>query len=125
MKVQRKTAVGMDSLMIRYVKAMGISASHNTHRIYLAWEEASGAAANTIKRYFKDGTLTITLNSSVVRSVLLLQTDLLIFIEQPAASASMQSKPALCLVFIYFSSGFPSPTINFINLPFNFNYNTN
>ncbi len=78
MKVQRKTAVGMDSLMIRYVKAMGISASHNTHRIYLAWEEASGAAANTIKRYFKDGTLTITLNSSVVRSVLLLQTDLLI-----------------------------------------------
>ncbi|MBR6457269.1 MAG: DUF721 domain-containing protein [Bacteroidales bacterium] len=78
MKVQRKTAEGMDSVMIRYVKAMGISASHNSHRIFLAWDEASGAARNTIKRFFRDGTLTITLNSSVVRSVLLMQSDLLI-----------------------------------------------
>ena len=78
MKVQRKTAEGMDSVMIRYVKAMGISAAHNSHRIYLAWDEASGAAANTIKRFFRDGVLTITLNSSVVRSVLLMQSDLLI-----------------------------------------------
>ena len=78
MRVQRKTAEGMESLMIRYVKAMGISAAHNSHRIFLAWDEASGAAANTIKRFFRDGTLTITLNSSVVRSVLYMQTDLLI-----------------------------------------------
>lgn len=78
MKVQRKTAEGMDSVMIRYVKAMGISAAHNSHRIYLAWDEASGAAANTIKRFFRDGVLTITLNSSVVRSVLYMQSDLLI-----------------------------------------------
>ena len=78
MKVQRKTAEGMDSLMIRYVKAMGISAAHNSHRIFLAWDEASGAADNTIRRYFKDGVLTITLNSSVVRSVLYMQSDLLI-----------------------------------------------
>ena len=78
MRVERKTAEGMDSVMLRYVKAMGISASHNSHRIFLAWDEASGAAANTIRRFFKDGTLTITLNSSVVRSVLLLQSDLLV-----------------------------------------------
>ena len=78
MRVQRKTAEGMESLMIRYVKAMGISAAHNSHRIFLAWDEASGAAANTIKRFFREGTLTITLNSSVVRSVLYMQTDLLI-----------------------------------------------
>lgn len=78
MRVERKTAVGMDNLMIRYVKAMGISAAHNSHRISLAWDQASGAADNTLRRYFKDGTLTITLNSSVVRSVLSLQKDLLI-----------------------------------------------
>lgn len=78
MRVERKTAEGMDSVMLRYVKAMGISASHNSHRIFLAWDEASGAAANTIRRFFKDGALTITLNSSVVRSVLLLQSDLLV-----------------------------------------------
>ena len=78
MRVERKTAEGMDSVMIRYVKAMGISASHNSHRIFLAWDAVSGVSENTIKRYFKDGTLTITLNSSVVRSVLQLQLDLLI-----------------------------------------------
>ena len=78
MRVERKTAEGMESVMLRYIKAMGISASHNTRRIVAAWDEASGAEANTIKTFFKDGTLSVTLNSSVVRSVLLMQTDLLI-----------------------------------------------
>ncbi|MBP5571959.1 MAG: DUF721 domain-containing protein [Bacteroidales bacterium] len=78
MRVERKTAEGMDNLMLRYVKAMGISFSHNCRRIYQAWDEASGAADHTIRRYFKDGTLSITLDSSVLRSVLFLQTDLLI-----------------------------------------------
>lgn len=78
MRVERKTAEGMENIMLRYVKAMGISFSHNSRRIYMAWDAASGAAVHTIKRYFKEGTLTITLDSSVLRSVLLLQTDLLI-----------------------------------------------
>ena len=78
MRVERKSAEGMENIMIRYVKAMGISASHNSRRIYLAWDEASQAAGYTIKRFFRDGTLTITLNSSVMRSVLFLQTDRLI-----------------------------------------------
>ncbi len=78
MRVERKSAVGMDSLMIRYVKAMGLTFSHNQRRIYQAWDEASGAAQHTIKRFFKDGTLSITLDSSVVRSVLLLQKDFLV-----------------------------------------------
>lgn len=78
MRVERKSAEGMENIMIRYVKAMGISASHNSRRVYLAWDEASQAADYTIKRFFRDGTLTITLKSSVVRSVLFLQTDQLI-----------------------------------------------
>ena len=78
MRVERKTAEGMESVMLRYVKAMGISASHNTRRIVAAWNEASQAGANTIRTFFKDGTLTVTLNSSVIRSVLLMQSDLLI-----------------------------------------------
>ena len=78
MKLEKKSAEGMENIMLRYVKAMGISFSHNSRRIYMAWDEASGAAEHTIKRFFKDGTLTVTLDSSVLRSVLLLQTDLLV-----------------------------------------------
>lgn len=78
MKMEKKTAEGMDGLMLRYLKAMGISASHNSRRIALAWDEASGAASHTIRRFFKDGTLTVTLDSAVIRSVLLTQSDILI-----------------------------------------------
>lgn len=78
MKLEKKTAEGMENIMLRYVKAMGISFSHNSRRIFQAWDEASGVADHTIKRYFKDGTLTITLDSSVLRSVLFLQTDALV-----------------------------------------------
>ncbi len=78
MKVEKKTAEGMENIMLRYVKAMGISASHNSRRVYLAWDEVSQAAPYTIRKFFRDGTLSITLNSSVVRSMLFLQTDELI-----------------------------------------------
>lgn len=78
MRVERKTAEGMEDIMLRYVKAMGISASHNSRRIYLAWDKVSQAAPYTIRRFFRDGTLSITLNSSVVRSMLFLKKDELI-----------------------------------------------
>jgi hypothetical protein len=36
----------------------------------MAWDQASGAAPYTIKRYFRDGKLFITLSSSVLCSQL-------------------------------------------------------
>lgn len=60
-----------------YIKSMKISAGLNTRRIFKAWDEASGAAQFTMKRFFRDGKLFITLNSSMARLQLSMQTDLM------------------------------------------------
>ena len=73
MKIERKTAAPLESVLQAYIKAMHLTASHNTHRIFEAWGEASGAESLTLKKFFKDGTLYVTLSSSVARSQLQMQ----------------------------------------------------
>ena len=67
-RITRKRAMSMEELVPLYIKSMKLSAGLNTHRIFAAWDEASGAAGYTLKRFFRDGKLYITLNSSVVRN---------------------------------------------------------
>ena len=50
----------------------------NTQRIFAAWDAASGAGRYTVRRFFRDGRLYITVDSSVVRSQLSFQRDTLI-----------------------------------------------
>ncbi len=57
---------------------MKIASGLNTRRVFAAWDQASGAAQYTIKRYFRGGKLYITLNSSVVRNQLSFQKDALV-----------------------------------------------
>ena len=64
--------------MTAYLKASGLVAGMNTHRIFAAWDEASGAACHTLKRFFRNGRLTVTVNSSVVCSQLQFQKQALI-----------------------------------------------
>ena len=77
-QLERKTAIGMDELVRMYIKDMKISSGLNTQRVFAAWDSASGAAAYTIKRFYRSGRLYITLNSSVVRSQLYFQKDSLV-----------------------------------------------
>lgn len=67
----------MSEVIQMYIKSMKISAGLNTRRIFKAWDEASGAAQFTMKRFFRDGKLFITLNSSMARLQLSMQTDLM------------------------------------------------
>ena len=68
----------MEEMVHQFIKAMGLSASLNTRRIFAAWDEASGAAHYTLRRYFRGGKLYITLNSSMARSQLGFQKDVLV-----------------------------------------------
>lgn len=77
-RIHRKEAVGMDKIVEAYIKSMKIAAGLNTQRVFAAWDACSGAASYTLRRFFRGGKLYITLNSSVVRSQLFLQKDLLI-----------------------------------------------
>ena len=73
-----KRALPLSDVLKLMIVRGGARATHNAHRIYLAWNEVSGAGEDTIRRYYRDGRLVITLNSSVVRSALSFQKDVLI-----------------------------------------------
>ena len=74
----RKEAVGMEEIISQYIKSMKIAAGLNTQRVFAAWDACSGAGPCTLRRFYRGGKLYITLNSSVVRSQLFLQKDLLV-----------------------------------------------
>ena len=76
--IHRKEAVGMDQIVSAYIKSMKIAAGLNTQRVFAAWDACSGAGPFTLRRFYRGGKLYITLNSSVLRSQLFFQKDLLI-----------------------------------------------
>ena len=77
-KIHRKEAVRMDQLVEEFIKSMRIAAGLNTQRVFAAWDACSGAGPYTLKRFDRGGKLYITLNSSVIRSQLYFQRDILI-----------------------------------------------
>ena len=68
--INRKDPVAMEELVQMFIKSMKLSAGLNTRRIFEAWDAASGASRYTLRRFFRDGKLYITLNSSMVRNQL-------------------------------------------------------
>jgi len=77
-RIHRREAVPMEDIVRRYIRSMGLSAPVNTRIIFEAWDKASGAGEFTLKKFFRAGTLYITLSSSMVRSQLLPLGDLLV-----------------------------------------------
>lgn len=74
-RIHRKEAVSMDEVVKQYIKSMKLAAGLNTQRIFAAWDACSGAGEFTLKRFFRDGKLYITLSSSVVRNQLHFQKE--------------------------------------------------
>ncbi len=77
-RVARKTAAPLSELIRTWLKSEHLTAGLNTQRIFAAWDAASGAGRYTVRRYFRDGRLYITVDSSVVRSQLSFQRDALV-----------------------------------------------
>lgn len=69
-RINRKNAVTMEEAVLEFLKSTHLASQHNTHLVFKAWDEASGAEKYTLKKYFRDGKLYITLSSSVVCSQL-------------------------------------------------------
>ena len=77
-RVARKQAQSVGEALREFLGAYHLTAPLNTRRIFEAWDQASGAGKYTVRRFFRDGKLYITLNSSVVRSQLGFQKDALV-----------------------------------------------
>ena len=76
--IRRKEALTMEEVIEEYIKSAKMASGLNTQRIFAAWDECSGAGPFTLKRYFRSGTLYVTLNSSVIRNQLSFQKAALI-----------------------------------------------
>ena len=64
-KLRRKTAQPVSEIVTDVFKSMGLSYGMNNHLIFEAWERISGAGPYTVKRFFRDGKLYITLNRTI------------------------------------------------------------
>ena len=69
-KIKRKNALPLASAIKDYLRDAHLTTGMNTRLIFKAWDDVSGAAPFTLKRFFRNGKLYITLNSSVVISQL-------------------------------------------------------
>ncbi len=76
--IRRKEALSMEEVIDQFIRSAKLSSGLNTQRIFSAWDECSGAGPFTLKRYFRGGTLYVTLNSSVIRNQLSFQKEALI-----------------------------------------------
>lgn len=72
-KIQYRRYTPIGEALRAMLKFYGLAPELDRRRIYAAWDDASGAGPYTIKRYFKDGRLYVTVNSSVLRSQLYFQ----------------------------------------------------
>lgn len=72
-RIQRREPHSMDQLVRAWVKSMQLTPALNSQRIFAAWDAVSGAGPFTLRRFFRDGTLYITVDSSVVRNQLWFQ----------------------------------------------------
>ena len=73
--VPRKEALSMGEIVPLFIKAQGLSVGINTQRVFAAWDEVSGAKNFTLRRFYRDGKLFVTLSSSMVRTHFELQKD--------------------------------------------------
>jgi hypothetical protein len=76
-RIARKDAQLIGDVLPQCIKMMGLSSGMNTHVIFKAWDDVSGAKQFTLNRFFRSGVLYITVNSSVIRSQLYFQIDVL------------------------------------------------
>ena len=77
-RIKRKNALPLSTAIREYLEQSRLSSGLNTRRIFAAWDEASGAGPQTLKRFYRGGKLYITLSSAVVRSKLTPQRNALI-----------------------------------------------
>lgn len=74
-RIKRKNAQSMSEIIHETLRSMKVDYTMNNMLIFKAWDQASGAGDYTVRKFFRDGKLYITVSSSVIRSQLNLQKE--------------------------------------------------
>lgn len=77
-RIARKYPQKMSDVVSDFIKELKLANGVNIRCIFKAWDEVSCAARYTSNRFFRDGTLYVSLNSSVVRNALSFQTEAMV-----------------------------------------------
>lgn len=77
-RLDRREARGMDETVTALIRTLGLTSRLNTRRIFEAWDSVSGQGDKTLRRYYRDGKLYITLSSSMLRTRLGYEKELLV-----------------------------------------------
>ena len=77
-KLRRKEAVGMEELMLQYLRDMKLTSGMNRQRATEAWNTVSGASRYTLSVTFERGVMTCAISSSLVRNQLYFQKEALL-----------------------------------------------
>jgi len=75
--LRRQEAVGMDVLVKEFIKSLKLASGLNARRVFEAWDKVSGAGKYTVALNYRNGILYCSMSSSVVRSQLYLQKDII------------------------------------------------
>ena len=82
-RLSRKNPESMDELIYQFVRQLRNNNEINRQIIFNAWNEASGAGAQTLSKSLVNGVLYVTISSSVLRSQLFMRrSDILVKINQ-------------------------------------------
>lgn len=77
--MEREDAKTLDVLVEKYLSKFGIAKELTRIQVFEAWNKAVGKVASdaTVNKFFKDGILYCTISSSVLRSQLYFQIDVI------------------------------------------------
>jgi len=74
-KIDRLNAEPLGELLKLFVAQNRLGEGLVRQAVFQAWDEASGAACQTVGRFFRDGTLYVTLSSSLLRRELMFRKE--------------------------------------------------
>lgn len=77
-RLRRREAIGMDELVEEFIRDMKLAAGLNRQRAIAAWNAVSGASRYTVDVNLKDKVMYCIIGSSMVRSQLYFQKDVIL-----------------------------------------------
>lgn len=77
-RIGRRDAVGMDELVEEFIRDMKLASGLNRQRAIAAWNAVTGASRYTVEVNLKDRVMYCTIGSSMVRSQLYFQKDVIL-----------------------------------------------
>lgn len=77
-RIERQTAEPVSELLKEFVLVNRLGSGLYRQAVFQLWDDVSGAGRYSVNKFLKEGTLHVTISSSVFRSQLLMQKDFLI-----------------------------------------------